>query len=118
MNVRQIFVFFDVFLSRRNPGKGLEMVNRCVCPTYFRSIARALVPDARNMMLVMQVLVTRVLVTWMLVIQVLVTWMLVTRVLVMQVLVTWMLVTSVLVMQVLVTRMLVMQVFVMQMLVM
>ena len=103
MNVRQIFVFFDVFLSRRNPGKGLEMVNRCVCPTYFRSIARALVPDARNMMLVMQVLVT---------------WMLVTRVLVMQVLVTWMLVTSVLVMQVLVTRMLVMQVFVMQMLVM
>ena len=87
MNVRQIFVFFDVFLSRRNPGKGLEMVNRCVCPTYFRSIARALVLDARNMMLVMQALVTRVLVTWMLVIQVLVTWMLV-----MQMLVTWMLV--------------------------
>jgi hypothetical protein len=98
MNVRQIFVFFDVFLSRRNPGKGLEMVNRCVCPTYFRSIARALVPDARNMMLVMQALVTRVLVTWMLVIQVLVTWMLV-----IQVLVTWMLV-----MQMLVTWMLVM----------
>ena len=48
MDVRQIFVFFDVFLSRRNPGKGLEMVNRCVCPTYFRSIARALVLDARN----------------------------------------------------------------------
>ena len=87
MDVRQIFVFFDVFLSRRNPGKGLEMVNRCVCPTYFRSIARALVPDARNMMLVMQVLVTRVLVMQ----------VLVTRVLVMQMLVTWMLVIQVLV---------------------
>ena len=49
MDVLQIFVFVDVFLSRRNPGKGLEMVNRCVCPTYFRSIARALVLDARNM---------------------------------------------------------------------
>jgi hypothetical protein len=108
MNVRQIFVFFDVFLSRRNPGKGLEMVNRCVCPTYFRSIARALVPDARNMMLVMQVLVTSVLVMQvfvmqMLVIQVLVTWMLV-----MQVLVTWVLVTWMLVMQMLVTWMFVM----------
>ena len=82
MNVRQIFVFFDVFLSLRNPGKGLEMVNRCVCPTYFRSIARALVPDARNMMLVMQVLVTSVLVM-----QVLVTRMLVMQVFVMQMLV-------------------------------
>lgn len=68
MDVLQIFVFVDVFLSRRNPGKGLEMVNRCVCPTYFRSIARALVLDARNMMLV----------TWMFVMQVLVTWLLVT----------------------------------------
>ncbi len=48
MDVLQIFVFVNVFLSRRNPGKGLEMVNRCVCPTYFRSIARALVLDARN----------------------------------------------------------------------
>jgi hypothetical protein len=93
MNVRQIFVFFDVFLSRRNPGKGLEMVNRCVCPTYFRSIARALVPDARNMMLVMQVLVTRVLVMQVLVTRVLVMQMLVTWMLVIQVLVTWMLVT-------------------------
>jgi hypothetical protein len=102
MNVRQIFVFFDVFLSRRNPGKGLEMVNRCVCPTYFRSIARALVPDARNMMLVMQALVTRVLVM-----QVFVTRVLVMQMLVMQVLVTWMLVIQVLVTWALVIQVLV-----------
>ena len=70
MDVLQIFVFVDVFLSRRNPGKGLEMVNRCVCPTYFRSIARALVLDARNMDARNAGARNMMLVTWMLV-----TWM-------------------------------------------